>query len=565
MTLRSKMVFVTGLIGCGLFIAEVIAAFFVQSISLLNVFFILLIFSLFVIVVSYRLLIKRIEKLSQEVTAVQSQNLSKIHETGDDEITDIATQMNAILQTTEGIKQPMLQKFAGTMKASDFFVYDDKNNTFSKFAHYDKFISLPNRVLFNEMLNKSISYAKRHKKVLAILLVDFTPTVGNALLNCHLDEDTIKKLSERLNQNLRNEDIISKLDGNEFIILLTDIKKPKFARSVAAKLLKSCSSDISIDDKKIDLKTTIGICVYPNDGFTLDQLIENTYQSLYKAKQKNESAYQFYSDDLDIEAREYIQFEADLQRAIKNKELTLYFQPKMLLKTSQIVGVEALIRWIHPTLGIVMPDKFLPMAEDTGFIIKIGEWALREACMTNKFWQDEGYEHISVSLNISPKQFYDPELPKMLYKILQETKLNPKYLELELSESTVMMGDLEKTEQILKSLRAIGVVISMDHFGTGYTSISHLKCFPITIVKIDQTYIKSIPNNETDTSIARAMIALGRHLGMQVVAEGVETAEQLQFLSAVQCDVVQGYFLSYPVPAFTVSEQFKKLAEKVMF
>lgn len=266
---------------------------------------------------------------------------------------------------------------------------------------------------------------------------------------------------------------------------------------------------------------------------------------------------------MDVEAREYIQLESALRKAIHNNELALYYQPKLHLKKGSVIGMEALIRWEHPVLGIIDPVRFIPIAEETGYIMQIGEWALYEACKMNKYWQDEGYEHLTISVNLSPKQFHHPHIADVIAKILTQTKLNPRYLEIEINEKTIMENSGASGKQ-LANIKATGVVISIDHFGTGYTSISHLKQFPISILKIDQSFIKGIPNIPNDLAITNAFISLAHNLGLAVVAEGVETAEQVQYLSNQSCDIVQGYFLSHPLPASKIVLQLKKLQDEVL-
>lgn len=438
------------------------------------------------------------------------------------------------------------------------------NNPLSRFAHYDLLMDLPNRILFNELLNKALSHAKRHNKVLAILIIDIEPKkIIRAKLQRTLEHSVLMEIGSRFATTLRTEDMIGKLEGNEFIILLNDIDKPKFAGTVAKKLLKACAPTIEMDFKQIVLKTNIGICVYPTDGSSLEELIKKSYQALHKAKTIGSDSYQFYTNQIDVEAREYTKMDADLRKAIQDNELVLYYQPKLKIKDGNIKGVEALLRWVHPELGILTPNKFIDVAEESGLIMQIGEWALREACKTNKFWQNEGYEHLTVALNVSPKQFYNPKIIEVIKSVLEETELEPHYIELEISESTVM-NNPDKSVEIISSLKSLGVQISIDHFGTGYTSINLLKRFPVTSLKIDRSFIKDIPNKPDDSAISSAIISLGHNLGMEVIAEGVETAEQMQFLTKENCDLVQGYFLSYPAPAKTIVLQFKKLLEKTI-
>lgn len=436
-------------------------------------------------------------------------------------------------------------------------------DSLSRFAHYDAVIDLPNRILFNELLNKALSHAKRHNKVFALLIVDVEPT--NALspnLRISLDNSALIEIGGRLAEALRTEDIIGKLEGNGFIVLLNDVDKPKFAGTVAKKLLNACAPSIQVDFQKLILKMSIGICIFPTDGSSLEELIKKAYQALQKAKNTEGDSYQFYMDKLDVESREYTRMDTDLRQAIQNNELVLYYQPKLRIKDGNIASVEALLRWMHPEYGMLSPAKFIHIAEESGLIMQIGEWALREACRTNKFWQEEGYEHIAVALNVSPKQFNHPNLTNIISSVLQETHLEPHYLELEISESTIMDNPQQSIE-IINKLKELGVHVSIDHFGTGYTSINHLKQFPVTGLKIDRSFIKDIPDQPDDTAIASAIICLGHNLGMEVVAEGVETAEQMQYLTTQNCDLVQGYFLSYPASAQLITLQFKKLMDKV--
>jgi diguanylate cyclase (GGDEF)-like protein len=440
-------------------------------------------------------------------------------------------------------------------KASDYL---------TQVAKYDNLTSLPNQIVFNEMLNKSLNQAKRQKKILAILLVNIDSLkIINDKLGTKNSDALIKEMGKRFEGVLRSEDVLAKLDNNQFIILLNDILKPKFASSVAEKILHACSQPLLIGSKQLPIKASIGICIYPNDGQSLEELLKNADLALYKAKHSGSHVYQFYTHEMDIEGHEYIQLEHSLRKAIKNNEFKLYYQPKLYIKKGSVISVEALLRWEHPELGLINPNQFIPLAEETGMIMQLGEWALREACRTNKYWQDEGYEHISVSLNLSPKQFHHPTIAQSIATILAETGLNPHYLELEITEKDAM-DNTDAAIIILNKIKETGVKIVIDHFGTGHTSISHLKQFPISALKIDQSFIKGIPNNPNDSAITNAMIALAHNLGLEIVAEGVETAEQVEYLANHSCDTIQGYYISHPLPAESVVNQFKKLRDGVL-
>lgn len=409
-----------------------------------------------------------------------------------------------------------------------------------------------NHIFISESLNKAIAYAKRHNTTFAILILhlDSIPGIEYAFI----------EIETRLSCVLRSEDSFARLEANEFIILLSDIGKPKFASAVAEKILQTCSAPFKINSKEISLRSNVGICVYPNDGDSLETLLSHLYMALNTAIRAGNGQYQFYSAEIDKEARQYIQLGGALRKAIQNNELILHYQPRHHLKRGCVTGIESLIRWTHPELGVINPSVFIPLAEETNLIIPIGKWAMLEACKTNKHWQDEGYHHFTMGVNVSFKQFYHPDFVEMITSVLNETGLNPNYLELEIGEMTVM-NNIELAASILNKIKALGVQIAIDHFGVGSTAISHLKHFPINVIKIDQSYIKGIPNNTDDMAITNAFISLGHHLGFEVVAEGVETAEQVQYLTEQKCDMVQGYYFSHPLPADKLIQEFKKITE----
>ena len=502
------------------------------------------------------LIVRHVEKLNEQITEISSNKsiLQHVDIKGHDELSSIAEKINLLLDQAN--TQPKEQQ--------DISVQTTQGDYLTQLERYDSLTALPNRIYFNEILNKSISFSNRHKKALAVLRVDldaFKKIIET--LGQQTADQIIKEVCARFAKTLRSEDLLARLEGDEFIVLLNDIAKPKFASAVAEKLLSACSEKIKVGTSEINITASIGICIYPNDASSLEPLIQKVDAALAKAKNAGGNCFQFYTEEMDVEAHEYIQLENALRNALEKNEFTLYYQPKFHIKEGKINGVEALIRWIHPEHGVINPAKFLPVAEDTGLIMKMGEWALREACKANKAWQDEGYEHISVAVNLSAKQFHHPEIADLISKVLNETKLNPSYLEIELTETTVM-DHAGVALNILNKIKQIGVKISLDHFGTGYTSISHLKLFPISTIKIDQNFIKGVPNNPNDSAITSAVIALAHFLGFDVVAEGVETAEQVQYLGMHNCDMVQGYYLSHPVPAQKMILQFRKIVDEVL-
>lgn len=442
--------------------------------------------------------------------------------------------------------------------------YNHEKNILSNIARHDQLTSLPNSVFFNEMLNKSISHAKRHKKKCGLLLVsiDNYDQIKNEFGEPFL-QHILKSISLRFSSVLRSEDILAKLYHDQFIVLLNEINKPKFASTVAVKLLGICETPFEIFDKKISIEVSIGICIYPIDGASLEELVLHLEDSLYHAKNSEENNYKFFTKKLDIEAREFIKLNQELRDAVKNHEFVLYYQPKWHLKSGRIAGLEALLRWKHPKFGTMNPSEFISVAEDIGLINKIGAWAIEEACLKNKYWQMEGYAHFPVSINISSKQFWDTSLINEVNKIITRTDLNPKYLELEIDESSITQN-IGDAADIMKQLKLIGIQLSIDHFGTGSTSVNHLKKLPINQFKIDKNFIRGLPHVPNDAAITNSLITLAHNIGLLAAAEGVETLEQVQYLSSQNCDIVQGYFLSYPMPADKIVNQFKKLSEEAL-
>lgn len=526
--------------------------------------------------------INRVLKLNKKLAEVSKGNslMQRVEMKGKDEVSETANDLNIFLAATQSSHQALeehINKNTSQLQQSNLDLQREMVQRLSiekellghrqyltQAARYDSLTSLPNRIIFNEILNKSINHAKRYNKILAILLINLDSfRIIHDTFGGTKNDFLLKELGKRFATVLRSDDVLAKLDGDEFIVLLNDIVKPKFAGKVAEKLLSVCAKPIMINNREFSVKASIGICIFPNDGDSLEDLLKHVDIALYKVKHKGGGIYQFYTHKMDIEARQYILLETALRKAIGNNELSLHYQPKLNIKKGSIVGVEALMRWEHPEYGVISPSEFIPLAEEAGMMMQIGEWALREACKMNKQWQDEGYEHISIALNLSHKQFHDKNIAKVISDVLTETGLNPKYLELEITEKTAM-DDAEKAVCILNEIKSTGVQLSLDHFGTGHTSISHLKQFPISALKIDQSFIKGSLIKPNDAAITGAIIALAHHLGLEVIAEGVETAEQVQHLAIENCDMVQGYFLCHPLPAQTIVLQFKKLQDEVL-
>lgn len=532
---------------------------------------------LFMLLLTNLWIIDPIRQLNQELN--KNQLLTELK--GNNELTEIRRKLNTRIKAShESMSHERLKMLEKTNtklaeELDHLALYYNKmqggpnaknkqQSTLPKLAHYDELTSLPNRIFFNEILNKSISHAKRHHTISALLLIDINDfKIINVAYGNEIGDLVLKEIANRLSNSLRSEDILARLEGDEFIILLNGIGQAKFASSVAEKIINICANPFKIEDKVLQIKISIGISIYPNDGDSLEDLLKHADKALITAKSNLNNAYQFYTDALDKEARTFKTLDTALKKSIKNNELMLYYQPQLNLKTGRIIGIEALIRWNHPEFGMVNPSIFIPIANETGFIMEMGAWALREACRLNKHWQDEGYEHMSVAINLSAQQFHHPDITKIIQGALDETHLSPDYLQLEINEATVM-NKVEESSIILSAIKKTGVQIAIDHFGIGHTSISYLKKFPINTIKIDQSYIKGIPLNPEDMAITNAFISLGHPLGLTVIAEGVETAEQVEYLTEQNCDIIQGYFLSHPMPEEKIEKQFSKISDEVL-
>lgn len=535
-----------------------------------------IVFSILMLWLLRVLIIKRLERLDADVADISAKNAinQRVDAHGNDELSFVSSEINHmldIIQASHDQLEQRVQERTQELQKTNIQLQQEITERKSvereliihkehlvRLAHYDNLTSLPNRVFFNEILNKALNHAKRHNKVLAVLFVDLDrfKNINDAL--GHTTGDLVlKEMGNRFSGILRAGDILARLGGDEFIILLNNIGHEKFAGPVAEKILAACAQPVKIDTHEFFITASIGICIYPNDGQSLEDLQKNADMAMYKAKRSGGAMYQYYTQEMNVTAREHIKLEAELRRAIQNNEFVLHYQPQLSLKDGTIKHVEALIRWEHPELGMIPPAKFIPLAEETGLILPIGEWALHEACRTAKAWQDEGYDPITVAVNISPKQFRHQDIAQIVHDVLKETELDAKYLEVEITE-TAVMDNVDVAISRLNDINTMGVRISVDDFGTGYTSISYLKQFPVSVLKIDQHFIKGIPNNQNDLAITSAVIALGHNLGLEVVAEGVETAEQMQYLADHNCDLIQGYFLSRPLPAHKIILQFTK-------
>jgi diguanylate cyclase (GGDEF)-like protein/PAS domain S-box-containing protein len=414
-------------------------------------------------------------------------------------------------------------------------------------AEHDFLTGLPNRMLLNDRLTQAITMALRHLKKVAVLFLDLD---GFKHINDSLGHPTgdklLQSIAKRLVECVRGSDTVSRQGGDEFVVLLSEVERSEDTAITARRMLQSVAEAHSIDQHDLHVTTSIGVSVYPDDGLDAETLIKNADTAMYQAKENGRQSYQFFKPAMNVRAVERQAIEESLRRALEREEFAVHYQPIINLKTGEITGAEALLRWTHPSRGPVPPAKFIPIAEDCGLILPIGKWVLREACRQARTWVDAGLTLTTMAVNISAMEFRNENFLPDVFAILKETDLDPSALELELTES-VLMKHAESTEVILKTLRARGVQLAVDDFGTGYSSLSYLRKFPINALKIDQSFVRQITTTPDETTIVTAVISMGQSLKLRVVAEGVETQEELAFLQAHHCDEAQGYFFSRPV------------------
>ena len=416
-------------------------------------------------------------------------------------------------------------------------------------ANYDPLTQLPNRRLFIDRLDQAIKLADREQSKLAVLFFDLDhfKTINDSLGHSIGDQMLIE-VGTRISQCMREIDSVSRLSGDEFAALITDISDIGDVITVVSKIIEAIRNPFKIKNYELHVTISIGISVYPDDGKTYEILLQNADTAMYCAKSSGRDNFEFFSPSMSTQALERLALESSLRKAVKNNDLLVYYQPQINVDSGKIVGMEALLRWPHPEMGMIPPDKFIPLAEDTGLIIPIGKWVLAEACRQNKAWQQQGLTPVPVAVNLSAVQFRQHNLLEIVQETLIETDLNPRFLELELTES-LLMDCSEYNVTLLKEFRRLGVQLSIDDFGTGYSSLSYLQRFPINKLKIDRSFCLGIPKDKHNASITSAIISLGHDLDMCVIAEGVEDEKQFNFLQAQQCDEIQGYLFSKPVPA----------------
>jgi diguanylate cyclase (GGDEF)-like protein/PAS domain S-box-containing protein len=424
-------------------------------------------------------------------------------------------------------------------------------------AQHDFLTDLPNRMLLSDRLTQAVALARRHRHRLAVLFVDLDRFKHvNDSLGHVMGDALLQSVAGRLLTCVRSSDTVSRQGGDEFVVLLSEIGHADDAAVSAQKIIAALVAPHDVAQHQLHVTATIGISIYPDDGSNAETLIKSADTAMYHAKEGGRNNYQFFEKDMNARAVERQSIEAGLHRALDRNEFVLHYQPKVDLETGMITGAEALIRWRHPKRGLLFPKDFVPIAEDSGLIVPIGQWVVREACRQTRAWLDEGRRSMAVAINVSAVEFRDPRFLENVRTALNDNGLAARYLEIELTESSLMQH-AEYSAVTLQALKQLGVQVAIDDFGTGYSSLSYLRQFRIDALKVDQSFVHEISPDPVDTSIVSAVISMGRSLGHRVIAEGVETREQLAFLQAQRCAEGQGYYFSRPL----VAEQFVALLE----
>jgi diguanylate cyclase (GGDEF)-like protein/PAS domain S-box-containing protein len=411
-------------------------------------------------------------------------------------------------------------------------------------AYHDALTDLPNQVLFKDRLKQAIALSRRSDQMQAVLLLnlDRFKTINDSL-GYTAGDRLLQSVAQRLSSCVRESDTVARFGGDDFAVLLTQIPRAQDAANVASAIKSALDQAFLFEDQEIFVSSSIGISLYPHDGRDTGGLLKNAGAALDRAKSLGGNVYQFYTAGGTTRALKQLVLENNLRPGLERAEFFVQYQPQVDIRGFHLVGMEALVRWQHPSLGLLYPNEFVPLAEESGLIIALGEWVMRTACAQSKAWQDAGLTPLRLSVNFSARQFQQATFMADVAHILKETNLDPRWLELELTESSIMK-DPEAAIEKLHELKLMGIKVAVDDFGTGYSSLNYLKRFPIDTLKIDKTFVSDVCKDPHDTAIVRAIINLGHALDLTVIAEGVETKEQLQYLSALECDVVQGFLFS---------------------
>ncbi len=415
-------------------------------------------------------------------------------------------------------------------------------------AHHDPLTGLPNRLLFHDRLEQAVLQAQRNKHMIAVMFLDLDRFKAiNDTLGHRIGDELLVAVAERLKHCARETDTIARLGGDEFAVIVTQIAQEEDVGLVAQKIIQTLSAVYSVAGYEVFITASIGINLYPGVDNDRGKILENADVAMYHAKQYGRNNYQFYSTDMNAVAFERLMLETNLRRALEREEFTLYYQPQIDMQSGSVNGVEALIRWQHPDLGLVSPVEFIPLLEETGLIVPVGEWVIRTACQQTRDWLDAGFPPLTMAVNLSARQFRQANLVEMIEQSLHEFNIPPELLELELTES-IMMDNIEETVETLKKLKLLGLKIAIDDFGTGVSSLGYLKHFPVDTLKLSYDFVLNLPMDSADASIASAVINLARNMQLSSVAEGVENQGQMDFLRSQDCERIQGFLFSRPIP-----------------
>ena len=424
-------------------------------------------------------------------------------------------------------------------------------------AYYDALTGLPNRTLLQDRITQALASARRGKNRVALLCLDLDRFKNiNDSLGHSTGDLLLREVAQRLKRWAREEDTVARVSGDEFLIALTGIKEASDASVAAERIVNGMMAEFVLEGRSFRTSCSIGISAFPEHGADKESLIKNAETAMYCAKEAGRNTFRFFSPDMNVEVVERLTLENSLRVALEREELFLMYQPQMEITTGRMIGAEALLRWQHPALGLVPPDKFIGVAENTGLIIPIGEWVLRTACSAARIWQEQGLQRLPVAVNVSAVQFRQDDFSKLVRKVLEETGLAPENLELELTES-LLLSNADVTFRVLKELKSMGLKLAVDDFGTGYSSLSYLKQFPVSKLKIDRSFIRDVAVNSDDAAIAAAIISMAKSLSLKVIAEGVENEDQMSFLRSHQCDEIQGYYFSKPLKVDELLERFR--------
>ncbi|TFW26513.1 EAL domain-containing protein [Massilia arenosa] len=428
-------------------------------------------------------------------------------------------------------------------------------------AHHDELTGLPNRSLIRDRLDQSILHARRKQRAVAVAFIDLDGfKLVNDGLGHNAGDELLKIVGERMGRCIRRDDTLGRFGGDEFVIILTDLPHDPLAITpVLENVRQAVAEPVLLEGQEVQVSASMGVVMYPRDGDDPTTLMMNADAAMYRAKDLGSNNFQFYTREMNATVEEKLVLLEGLRSAVEQQQFSLLYQPKVDLRTGRIFGVEALIRWHHPEHGLVPPVRFISLAEESGLILPIGEWVLQTACAQNKAWRDAGLPPITISANVSPRQFEDKRLVERVAQALRDSGLPAGALELEVTESLIMR-DLQQAIERMSDLEAMGVLLSIDDFGTGYSSLSALKSFPISTLKIDKTFVRDLANSPDDQAIAMAVISLGHKLNLRVIAEGVETEQQFRFLRENDCDEMQGYLFSRPVPAADIARMLAEQA-----